>query len=110
VMRSIQTGDQVKIRGKLVNVDGTLIGEAWKYEGTKTIWQTSISRDDTGAGACEVLYVEEIEILQRGNLIYRWLYSISFGGILIFILLKIYLFCLSWWNRKKENLNTKESL
>jgi hypothetical protein len=28
VMRSIQTGDQVKIRGKLVNVDGTLIGEA----------------------------------------------------------------------------------
>lgn len=93
-IRSIQAGDQIRMRGKLVNVDGTLIDVAGKYEREKTMWQTSISRDDTGAGACEVMYVEEIEILQKGNILYCWLYNMSLFGILMVIFLKICFFFL----------------
>jgi hypothetical protein len=51
-------GDQVRVRGLLVDVS--------TERGFR--WATSLSRDDTGPGACELVWVEE---LQRGNRLYR---------------------------------------
>jgi hypothetical protein len=51
-------GDRVRLRGLLVDVEGP--------SGFR--WQTSLSREDTGPGACELVWVEE---LQRGRRLYR---------------------------------------
>jgi hypothetical protein len=51
-------GDRVRLRGLLVDVEGA--------SGFR--WQTSLSRQDTGPGACELVWVEE---LQRGHRLYR---------------------------------------
>ena len=48
VMSSLRTGQIVSMKGWLVNVTG--------QDGFH--WDTSIRRDDTGNGACEVFYVE----------------------------------------------------
>jgi len=49
----VRTGDLVRISGYLVRV--TTAG-GWR-------WQSSLTRDDVGQGACELIYVESIEIL-----------------------------------------------
>ncbi len=51
-------GEGVRVRGLLVDVESA--------RGFR--WQTSLSRDDTGPGACELVWVEE---LQRGKRLYR---------------------------------------
>jgi hypothetical protein len=51
-------GDRVRVRGLLVDVAGA--------NGFR--WLTSLSRDDSGPGACELVWVEE---LQRGRRVYR---------------------------------------
>ena len=66
-VRDVNIGDQIYIQGKLVDYtvelpDGTVVGKR----------ATSTNRQDTGNGACEVIYVEDIEILKRGN---AWFYS-----------------------------------
>lgn len=50
-LEAVRPGHVVHLRGMLVNISGP---------GGYT-WNTSLSRDDTGAGACEVFYVEEVE-------------------------------------------------
>jgi hypothetical protein len=50
--------EPVRVRGLLVDVES-----ARGYR-----WRTSLSRDDTGPGACELVWVEE---LQRGSRLYR---------------------------------------
>ena len=47
-VKSLRTGQFVSLSGYLVNVAGT---DGW-------YWNTSLSRDDTGMGACEIFYVE----------------------------------------------------
>jgi hypothetical protein len=49
----VRTGDLVRISGYLVRVTGA---GGWR-------WQSSLTRDDVGQGACELIYVESIEIL-----------------------------------------------
>jgi hypothetical protein len=64
----IRRGDQVRLKGKLVDV-------AMRGPGTtpeRTI-KTSVTRTDGGAGACEVIYVEEAEVLRRANPVARML-------------------------------------
>lgn len=55
-------GDIVRLKGYLVNVR--------TKSGSKeaVVWKSSMSRDDTGNGACEVLYVEQLRI---GNRLYQ---------------------------------------
>ena len=48
-------GNIIQLKGKLVNVNK--IGEAW-------VWKSSTKRSDTGGGACEILWVDQISILQ----------------------------------------------
>ena len=51
-------GDLVRVRGLLVDVEAA--------DGFR--WRTSLTREDTGPGACELVWVEE---LQRGHRLYR---------------------------------------
>jgi hypothetical protein len=51
----VRRGDVVRLEGDLVDIDGP-DGFAWK---------TSLSRTDTGAGACETLYVRALTIGTR---------------------------------------------
>ena len=51
----IRVGDLVTLRGKLVDL------EIHQGEGPKLMWEnTSLTRTDTGDGACEVIWVEEV--------------------------------------------------
>jgi hypothetical protein len=86
---SIKPGDMVEISGYLVNVEGTMNsivamdlfvftniwtrGLVWlKPDKTgfvrKCRWTTSLSREDTGDGACEIVYVTNIRI---GSKVYK---------------------------------------
>ena len=46
-----RVGSVVRLRGQLVNIAGP----------NGYHWNTSLTREDTGAGACEVFYVESLE-------------------------------------------------
>ena len=54
-IRKLRTGSLVELTGKLVRADFRNGAEM----------KSSLSRKDTGAGACEVLYVEDLKIEQR---------------------------------------------
>jgi hypothetical protein len=56
-MKRVKVGDLVTLRGRLVDLeirdrDGAVAHRS----------RTSLSRDDTGSGACEQLWVESIEV------------------------------------------------
>jgi hypothetical protein len=52
-LKSIQSGDTVKLMGHLVHIDTE---RGWR-------WTSSMTREDTGAHACEVILLEDIEII-----------------------------------------------
>lgn len=52
-LKSLRVGEIVRIRGLLVDVSDE---SGWS-------WSTSLTRDDTGAGACEIVYVEAISLV-----------------------------------------------
>jgi hypothetical protein len=49
----LRTGDLVRISGYLIKATAD---DGWR-------WQSSLTRDDVGQGACELIYVESIDIL-----------------------------------------------
>jgi len=55
-LRRVRKGDIVDASGYLVDIESN--------SGFR--WHTSLSRDDTGGGSCEVLYLESIQIEDRG--------------------------------------------
>ena len=55
-LRKVRSGDIVRARGYLVDVD----------HASGFRWRTSLSRNDTGGGSCEIFYVEQFEIETRG--------------------------------------------
>jgi hypothetical protein len=63
-LRKVRIGDQVRFRGYLV--DYTVIRDG-APSGTRV---SSTVRNDTGNGACEVVYVEDFDILRSPNR--RW--------------------------------------
>jgi hypothetical protein len=82
----IRPGDQVYLRGKLINFKANRVDEAkTQFERESTEWHTSTVRSDSGAGACEVIYVEEARILREGNPSYRNLYALGRYGLLLSI-------------------------
>jgi hypothetical protein len=48
----VRTGDVIALRGRLI--------EARRSDGWK--WRSSLRRDDTGAGACELVLVDSVEV------------------------------------------------
>ena len=52
VIKTVRRGHIVAIEGYLVKINGQ---DGWR-------WKSSLTRDDTGNGACEVVWIDEIEI------------------------------------------------
>jgi hypothetical protein len=52
VIKSVRKGQVVALEGYLVKVNSP---DGWR-------WKSSLTRDDTGNGACEVIWVDEIEV------------------------------------------------
>jgi hypothetical protein len=73
-LRNVQIGDQVHIRGWLSEYEHNH-GFAFRRG-------TSLTRDDTGNGACETIYVREVEVLRAGGGPWRWLLWPAIGLIL----------------------------
>jgi hypothetical protein len=55
-LKSIEVDEIIELEGLLVDVEGK------GNEPQKVIFKTSLSREDTGAGACEVIYVTRVRI------------------------------------------------
>lgn len=55
---SLGPGDLVKLTGSLVHAEGA-------GENDRVVWRSSLSRDDTGDGSCELLYLESLQIGPR---------------------------------------------
>ncbi len=55
---NIKDGDYVRIKGYLVNL-------YWQENGSNHTWRSSLTRDDSGDGACEVIYVTDVKWLQE---------------------------------------------
>jgi hypothetical protein len=51
-LKKLREGDIITLRGYLVDVDHD---SGWH-------WRTSMSREDTGGGACEIVYVESLDV------------------------------------------------
>jgi len=92
-IRSIRSGDQVRLKGFLV--DAKISKKPYEKDASKIMtWVTSRTREDSGAGSCELFYInsaDDIQILSRGPRL--WLYLKNFGLIssLFFIILWFYL-------------------
>ena len=89
-IRAARIGDQVRFSGYLVNYA--------PVESPDTLRRSSLVREDTGDGACEVVFVTSFEILARANTSWRrwekisWYSMIGFGTFtLISLLLLPYL-------------------
>lgn len=67
-LAELETGDEYRMRGKLVDYEMTGLG----------LRRTSLVRTDTDNGACEVMYVESVEILRSHNRLFRLLREIGF--------------------------------
>jgi len=85
----IVIGDQLKIKGKLVNIEGRLVSKPDKYTPRQLSWRSSVTRTDTGAGACEIIYVEDIIFLKKANQLSSYLFFLSFYGLLILTAINI---------------------
>ena len=54
-LKRVRKGDIVTARGYLVDVDSD----------DGFFWRTSLTREDTGGGSCEVMYLESLQIEER---------------------------------------------
>ena len=54
VLKEIRNGDIIELSGSLVNVADD--NDGWR-------WKSSQTRNDTGNGACELIWVESLKIV-----------------------------------------------
>lgn len=99
-INQISVGDQVRIKGKLVNVEAKNLGSPGKYDPANLSLNSSTTREDSGAGACEIIYVEELDILQKGNPVSYYLFIASLYVLIALIVIDILLFFLPDKNEK----------
>jgi hypothetical protein len=67
-LMSAEPGDHIRFKGVLAEYSN--LGNGFK-RGTSTV------RDDTGNGACETIYIDEFEIINKANANIRWLHSMA---------------------------------
>ena len=88
--------DNSNIKAKLLNAE---LGDVVHFKGVLTTYKnldnggfrgTSITREDTGNGACETVYLDEFDIIKKANptlrnfyALSKWIAVISFIGFLI---------------------------
>lgn len=81
-LASVKIGDQIEVRGQLVN---------YQMEDWQDWWRKSSTvRHDSGNGACEVIYFDEIDILEAGTPIWYLLFKIGLGLLVVVPLLFIH--------------------
>lgn len=73
-IRSLKVGDQVRLRGHLASYS--------HHAGFDFNRGTSTNRDDQGNGACETLFVREVELLRAGP---AWPRNLRWFGALLLI-------------------------
>ena len=83
-LSSVNNGDQVALKGLLVNYAPS--------EYPERIRKSSTVRGDEGDGACEVLYVEEATILQRAHSFWHGLARIAWAVLTMTAITKAILF------------------
>lgn len=71
-LRHIGKGDQVRIKGYLAQYSN----------GPEFTRDTSLTRTDTGMGACETIYVTEMEVLAEGTPLWNQVHETSRSGTL----------------------------
>lgn len=86
VIKDVRIGDQIRLAGYLA--DYAVHSSQGKKLYTRA---TSTSRDDAGNGACETVYVTDIEILKKGNQAFYATRRIAFWGALGSFLLLTYM-------------------
>lgn len=57
-LSEIRSGDRVKITGYLVNVTGV------RSNGSNYYWKSSVTREDSGARSCEIIYATKIQVIK----------------------------------------------
>ena len=55
-------------KGLAVSLKGYLVDACWRRDGNDFTWRTSLTRTDSGNGACEVFYVHKVRI---GDCVYQ---------------------------------------
>lgn len=83
-IRDLRVGDQVHLKGNLVNYS--------PVNNLNWIRESSTTRDDTGNNACEVVLVDQIDVLQRQNELWYTLFGLSWKVLIMAIGIKIMLF------------------
>lgn len=90
-IKESSVGDQVKIEGYLANY--SYIPEE-KGDNNRWTRNTSVTRTDTGNGACEIIYVTNFEILKKDNFLFHKLFKFSFyslTGLMVFLIIAFFL-------------------
>lgn len=98
-INSIDRGDQIRLRGYLVEYG------RWNESGKKyTVRGSSTTRGDRGNGACETIFVQELEVLDKNFPLVNGLMSLArkFLGLLILLRIAVF-FILSNAHRTVEN-------
>lgn len=72
-LEEIRTGDQVRIKGLLVDYRVRL-PNGWATRSTSTV------RNDRG---CEIIYADAVVVLKRGNLVFRALFDYAFYLVVV---------------------------
>ncbi len=85
-IKNLNVGDQVKIKGQLVEVNAENIGKPGKYDPPKYKMKSSTVRTDSGAGACEILNVENLDILEKANVLPVTIFKMSYIFLLLLVL------------------------
>ena len=80
----VHVGDQVRFRGMLVNYRDQRYPDSWR--------NSSTTRTDTGGGACEVVYFDELDVLRphavgawRVRSVMPWIVGALLGVLLIVV-------------------------
>ncbi|TET54459.1 MAG: hypothetical protein E3J54_02070 [Actinobacteria bacterium] len=101
-MQKISVGDQIKVKGKLVNIKAKNIGNPGEFDPEVFNWNTSTVRDDDGAGACETIFVEDFEILEKANVFQHSLFRFSLNGLILLIVINIFMFFFNVYKTKNS--------
>jgi hypothetical protein len=91
VIDGVRVGDQIHVTGSLVDYQPASYPNGWR--------ETSTSRIDEGMGACEVVFVDRIEVLQAGTPMWYALNALSWWLVGLLVAAKAAL--LVWETRRR---------
>ena len=80
-INNIKVGDQIRIKGKLVN---------YQQSDSNFIRKSSTTRTDTGNGACEVIFVEDFETIKPGTPVWYFINKYSLYALIFLSIIFIY--------------------